>query len=664
MHPSRSNRQAGVPIAVCQPRTPADSILYQAVHEHWPIFLTAAHESGRSIPEFVRREFDAFMGCGILERGANRVHCPHCGFDRLVPFSCESRSGLCRSCAARRMVELIEYLSTQVIANIPTRQWVLTVPPPSDQFRTTTVLAGRCSPAGRVQLRCGMTTTTLSYLVSHLVALATPQPSPFAFNRVMDTPYPKHSGTAAGDVAVGDVTGDGRKDLLIVGAMNGKATTLLHTQNADGTFAPGRDAAALGLPALSAGALVRLADLDGDRDLDVVLAGRTGAGNETALFAAYRNNGQGQFQPLADLGAQLPLEDFDDVAGSWGKAATQPDNKTDADVKGIYNFNGWSRGALETVDLNGDGNLDIVYAGTKGMESGTDSAGQMIQRDWETSGVFLGNGSGGFKFLTAAGWPQAGVPADPEKEPARSYPGLPKVHRAALATGRLQRRRKNRCCPVRSGEHRPKANFGIPESQRNGEPVAEVVLGKGDGTFSRVANPGLIPMIDGALVAVDFNQDGKLDLAALGSTGHPKNPNGGRAIRIYLGKGDGTFAPDAKQNWQRVGGTNAGLTPMMSGDLAFGDLDGDGDLDLVAGGNASNRELFVYRNDKGVLSVESLDKSKNGLGSTDARGGGSSDASAECDVRIDDLDGDGDLDVVLNGRGGSTQLLVFLNRRK
>jgi len=111
-------------------RTPTASILYQAVHEHWPAFLTAAAESERSVPQFVQREVDAFMACGIIERGAIRVACPHCSFERLVPFSCKSRSGLCSSCGARRMIELAEYMSTRIISNVPVRQWVLTVAPP------------------------------------------------------------------------------------------------------------------------------------------------------------------------------------------------------------------------------------------------------------------------------------------------------------------------------------------------------------------------------------------------------------------------------------------------------------------------------------------------------------------------------------------------------
>lgn len=495
----------------------------------------------------------------------------------------------------------------------------------------------------------------MRHLIPALAILAAALPAGeagFSFKRVVDTPYPKNSGTSSGDLAIGDIDGDGRKDLVVAGTDAAKPSLRLWLQKADGSFAQAAESG--GLPGLLSGCLVRLGDVDKDGDLDAVLCGKTGPEASTTLLRVMLNDGKGRFGPGCDLGAQLPLEDFEDVAGAWGKAATHPDNLTDEAVKGIYNFNGWSRGALELADLDGDGDLDLVAAGTKGMESGTDPAGQQIQRDWETAAVFLNDGKGSFTCLTAAGWPKAGIPTDPEKQPARIFPGLPKVQRAAMAVADFNGDGKPDIAITGQANIGPKANSGIPETQRNGGPVAEVLLGKGDGTFTPVANAGLIPLIDGALIALDFNADGRMDVAGLGSTGHPKDPNGGRCVRIWLGKGDGTFAEDAQPN----------LVPLMSGDLAFGDFDGDGDLDAVMAGNANDRALYAYRNDGGKLALVDLGKAAHGMGSNAANGTAESDATTECDLRVDDLDGDGDADVVLNGRGGSNQLLVFGNKRK
>ena len=490
-----------------------------------------------------------------------------------------------------------------------------------------------------------------------MVILAASAFAELGFKRVMDTPYPKNSGTSSGDMAIGDINGDGKKDVIVIGNMKAKPVILVYMQKAAGSFALAEDTK---LPGVDVGC-IRLADMDRDGDLDVVLYGKTAPAAESAIFHVYKNDG-GVFSLLADLGKDLPSEDFEDVPGAWGKSGGANDNRSDEGVHGLYNANGWSKGVLELADLDGDGDIDIVFAGTKGLESGTDPAGQMIQRDWETSGVFLNNG-GTFSYLTGAGFPLAGIPSDPETMPARSYPGMAKVSRGAAAIGDFNRDGKPDLALIGQANMGPKANAGIPETQRNGKPIAEVYLGKGDGTFTLVTGHGLTGLIDGTMTVVDVNKDGKPDIAVIGSTGHPKDANGGRFTRIYLGTGDGTFTEDA-QVYQTPKGDAASVAPVMTGDIAFGDLDNDGDLDMVIGGNASDRALFIYINDGGKFSIVDLSKMKQGIGSSDAKMMSESDASAECDIAIVDIDGDGDNDIIVNGRGGSNQLLVFANKLK
>ena len=86
-----------------------------------------------------------------------------------------------------------------------------------------------------------------------------------------------------------------------------------------------------------------------------------------------------------------------------------------------------------------------------------------------------------------------------------------------------------------------------------------------------------------ALVAADFNNDGKLDLAmlsySLGETG---------CVCIILGNGDGTFQP-AKTN-------PIPLNPGGSGYLAVGDFNGDGNVDIAAV-NEETVEIFLGNGD-------------------------------------------------------------------
>jgi hypothetical protein len=89
-----------------------------------------------------------------------------------------------------------------------------------------------------------------------------------------------------------------------------------------------------------------------------------------------------------------------------------------------------------------------------------------------------------------------------------------------------------------------------------------ILLGNGDGTFSAQATTGL-PSLEtfgpAAIVAGDFNGDGKADLAILDYQ-----------LNIFLGNGNGTFTAGASLT-----------TSYGPASLAAGDFNGDGTLDLA-----------------------------------------------------------------------------------
>src|SRR4051794_17841254 len=55
---------------------PEETTLYQVVQEHLESFVAQVKtETGASLPDFVKDEFDAFLECGILAHGFLRSRC-------------------------------------------------------------------------------------------------------------------------------------------------------------------------------------------------------------------------------------------------------------------------------------------------------------------------------------------------------------------------------------------------------------------------------------------------------------------------------------------------------------------------------------------------------------------------------------------------------------
>jgi hypothetical protein len=81
-------REAGAastpPPASYRRREPERSVLHRVVRETLETLLQEARladPEGAGFPLFVEKEFERFLGCGLLSRGFCRIRCPGCGFD-------------------------------------------------------------------------------------------------------------------------------------------------------------------------------------------------------------------------------------------------------------------------------------------------------------------------------------------------------------------------------------------------------------------------------------------------------------------------------------------------------------------------------------------------------------------------------------------------------
>ncbi len=111
-----------------QRRQPEDTVLYRVVQSDWATSQEQLAANERNVPQFCRREVDAFLRCGILAHGFARVWCQACRHDDVVAFSCKGR-GFCPSCGGRRMAATAAHLVDHVIPDaVPVRQWVLSLP--------------------------------------------------------------------------------------------------------------------------------------------------------------------------------------------------------------------------------------------------------------------------------------------------------------------------------------------------------------------------------------------------------------------------------------------------------------------------------------------------------------------------------------------------------
>jgi hypothetical protein len=116
---------------VYKPRRPQASPLFRLVSDHLHRLQTVYDE--RFVREYgpwrpvVGDVADKFLACGVLDHGFARIRCDACAHEYLLAFSCKCRY-FCPSCHAKRLAIWAQWLDATLLAPVPHRQVVLTIP--------------------------------------------------------------------------------------------------------------------------------------------------------------------------------------------------------------------------------------------------------------------------------------------------------------------------------------------------------------------------------------------------------------------------------------------------------------------------------------------------------------------------------------------------------
>ncbi len=291
-------------------------------------------------------------------------------------------------------------------------------------------------------------------------------------------------------------------------------------------------------------------DFDNDGWLDVAVTGTTSEGGVSRI---YRNNGDGTF---TDIEAGLPSVSSGALA--WGDFNNN--GQLDLAVSGTLSFS--TNRIARIYRNNGDGTFTDIEAGLPGVSSGALAWGDFNNNGWldlalcgrvsfsdEITRIYRNNGDGTFTDIEA---------------------GLPGVSGNALAWGDFD-------------------GDGYLDLALSGQsiwgPITRLYRNHGDGIFVD-AEADLLGLASASLAWGDFDGDGHLDLAVVGTTAG----TGGRTTRIYHNLGDGSFAQYAT------------LVGMTGGAVRWGDASSNGQPDLlITGQRSTGPATLLFSMEDGVF---------------------------------------------------------------
>lgn len=423
--------------------------------------------------------------------------------------------------------------------------------------------------------------------------------------------YPEPPVAFAFAVDWGDIDLDGDLDLAVAG------TGFRVYVNDGGTFDENRFVAPSDYPVDVPALDLALADREGDGDLDVAIANPFGT---SPLFTIFAGPLTTAMTPIASWAANSVAWGDADGDGSldllFGASATSVDAEIYYNEDGQFSnhspfpSSGFGPHSVAFGDVNGDGKLDIAL----GTASGTQLylAGNRHVPDWSSPpdyassslawadadddgdlDLLLGNVGPDSLYRNTGGQLGTSPVWSGETVPGGGSGDTPAVAWADVdGDGHLDFATASHGWPVRLYGNKRDGTFEVVWSSDTYSATTSLDWGDYDGDGDRDLAVGaygqrnlLYENLDGSLGTApiwrsqelyrttslawgDWDNDGDLDLA-VGNDGEPD--------QVYLNRGSRPGAPQLLWLWASA---RAGRTT----DLAWGDADGDGDLDLAVSG--------------------------------------------------------------------------------
>lgn len=407
------------------------------------------------------------------------------------------------------------------------------------------------------------------------------------FTEVANVPFEEVRNST---VSSSDIDGDGDIDLLITG-MNASNIRIskLYVNNGNGDFTEVANTPFAGVEDGSS----EFSDVDGDGDQDILITGYYSF--NVYISKLYINDGNGNF--IED--ATVPFENvrlssivFADFTGNGSEdVIISGENVQGIYVSILYTNNGSgvftevtnsllegvANSSISAADIDGDLDIDVFI-------SGTDNAGSAISK------LYLNDGFGAFSEDTI-------IVIDGLLYSSNSFTDV---------------------------DNDGDVDLFITGKNNSNQISSKLFINNGQGVFTETpATNGadITGIIRGSIAFGDINNDGNQDLMITGETTF-----GSRCNVIYMNDGYGVFERVERSTFEAV----------YNSSTAFADIDGDGDLDLLISGDSNNSPVTIlYENTGNGVFVEVINTPFV--------------ASSSGDITFGDIDGDGDLDVFIGG---------------